>query len=194
MSEKKNEESIINKKLSRRSMLKWTAGLAVAGAVGIGVGYGAQELLHPTPPPSTMAEQPGAMAEEKRYVVMSMHGPRFVYVKNGRAFRADTIPVPADAPYPHFKVNGIPFTPPMKSINGPCAMGYRDYVYAANRVMYPMKRVDFTPGPQTAASVANRGKGEYVRITWDEALDILAGEIKRMWSAYGAGAIADASK
>jgi len=193
MSEEK-KDSIIDKKISRRSMLKWTAGLAVAGAVGVGVGYGATELLAPKPPPSTMAEQPAALVEEKRSVIAAMHGPRFVYVSNGRVVRADTIPVPADAPYPHFTKDGKDFRPPLKSINGPNAMGYRDYVYAPNRVMYPMKRVGFVPGPQTAASVANRGKGEYVRITWDEALDILAKEITRMWQVYGGGAIANAAK
>lgn len=190
MSEKK-KESILNRKISRRSLLKWSAGLAVAGAVGVGLGYEANQLLRPI---TTVAEQPAALTEEKRYVVLALHGPRYVYVKNGRVIRSDTIPVSAQAPYPHFVVNGKTFTPPLKSINGPGAMAYRDYVYAPNRVNYPMKRVGFTPGPQTADSVANRGKGEFVRITWDEALDILAKEITRMWTAYGAGAIANAAK
>ncbi len=50
-----------------------------------------------------------------------------------------------------------------------------------------MKRVGFAPGGQS--SVDNRGKGEFVRIGWDEALDILASEMNRVKTTYGNGAI-----
>ena len=35
----------------------------------------------------------------------------------------------------------------------------------------------------------NRGKSNYVRISWDEALDIIVGEIKRIIDKYGPYAI-----
>lgn len=189
MSEEK-KESIIDKKISRRSMLKWTAGLAVAGAAGIGIGASASDMiLAPFQDTKAIVSVP---AEEKRFIVSAMHGPRYVYVSNGRIVRSDVIPVPADAAYCRFKVGDKTFTPPLKSILGPCAMAYRDYTNAPNRVMYPMKRVGYVPGGK--GPVDNRGKGEFVRISWDEALDTLAKEIKRMWEVYGAGAIANASK
>ena len=50
-----------------------------------------------------------------------------------------------------------------------------------------MKRVDFDPNGER--NPQNRGKSEYVRISWDEALDIVAGEIKRIRSTYGDHAV-----
>ena len=41
-----------------------------------------------------------------------------------------------------------------------------------------MKRVDFDPNGER--NPQNRGKSGYVRISWDEALDLVAGEIKRL--------------
>ena len=41
-----------------------------------------------------------------------------------------------------------------------------------------MKRVDFDPNGER--NLQNRGKSGYVRISWEEALDLVAGEIKRI--------------
>ena len=41
----------------------------------------------------------------------------------------------------------------------------------------------------TKSSIENRGKGEFVRISWDEALDILISELKRIKETYGNSAI-----
>ena len=54
---------------------------------------------------------------------------------------------------------------------------YRQRVYAPDRIQYPLRRV----GP--------RGKGEFERISWDKALDRVAGEIKRVKETYGPSAI-----
>jgi len=54
---------------------------------------------------------------------------------------------------------------------------YRQRVYAPDRLKYPMKRV------------GSRGEGEYNRISWDEALDTVAGELKRIKKNYGCPAI-----
>ena len=51
-----------------------------------------------------------------------------------------------------------------------------------------MKRVDFDPNGER--NPQNRGKSGYVRISWEEALDLVADEIKRLKRAYGPGVMA----
>lgn len=50
---------------------------------------------------------------------------------------------------------------------------YRQYVHHPERLMHPLKRV------------GEKGEGKFERITWDEALDTLAGKLKRVKEAYG---------
>ena len=58
-----------------------------------------------------------------------------------------------------------------------------------------MKRVDFDPSGAPGSTgpggrnIQNRGVSKYVRISWDEALDIVTGEMNRMKETYGATAI-----
>ncbi len=63
---------------------------------------------------------------------------------------------------------------------------YKKRVYSPNRVRYPLKRVDFEPGGDPAkVNPQNRGKSKYKRISWDEATDIVASEVKRVQEKYG---------
>ena len=50
-----------------------------------------------------------------------------------------------------------------------------------------MKRVDWDPNGER--NPQNRGKSKYVRISWDEATDIIAAEISRIHKEYGPLAI-----
>jgi len=51
--------------------------------------------------------------------------------------------------------------------------GYRRFVYNPDRLKYPMKRV------------GKRGEGRFERISWDEAIETIAREWKRIGETYG---------
>jgi anaerobic dimethyl sulfoxide reductase subunit A len=59
----------------------------------------------------------------------------------------------------------------------PCVIGlaFHHYLNHPNRILYPLKRE-----PGTA-----RGEGKYVRISWDEALDTIAGKMQESRDKYG---------
>ena len=58
----------------------------------------------------------------------------------------------------------------------------RQQVYNADRIKYPMKRKGWSPD---APNGEMRGRDEWERISWDEALDLIAGEIERILDTYG---------
>ena len=72
---------------------------------------------------------------------------------------------------------GLNLTPPRKTTLAPHGQNAKSIVYSPDRLLYPMKRVDFDPNGER--NPQNRGKSAYVRISWEEALDLVAGEIKR---------------
>lgn len=57
----------------------------------------------------------------------------------------------------------------------------RNQVFGADRLKYPMRRKNWAPG---GGNKELRGQDEWVRISWDEALDNIAGEIKRIKEEY----------
>ena len=61
----------------------------------------------------------------------------------------------------------------------------RRQVYAEDRLKYPMKRKGWQPGGGEASNGAMRGKDTWERISWDEALDLVTGEMKRIKETYG---------
>jgi anaerobic dimethyl sulfoxide reductase subunit A len=60
-----------------------------------------------------------------------------------------------------------------------CARGhaYRQRVYAPDRLLYPLKRT------------GERGSGAFTRVSWDEALSVVAAAMKRVRASYGNAAI-----
>ncbi|HEY2420394.1 MAG TPA: DMSO/selenate family reductase complex A subunit, partial [Neobacillus sp.] len=62
-------------------------------------------------------------------------------------------------------------TPPLRA----CVRGrnYRSMLYNPDRLKYPMKRV------------GKRGEGKFERITWTEAIETIASEVKRIGDKYG---------
>ncbi|MGB9660774.1 MAG: molybdopterin-dependent oxidoreductase [Moorellaceae bacterium] len=128
----------------------------------------------------------------KRYTNNTNGGPVFVYVKDEKIIRITPIEFSKDDPEPwNIKARNIQFAPPKKVTVSPHTLALKSMVYSPDRLLYPMKRVDFDPHGKR--NCHNRGISGYERISWDEALDIVAGEIKRMKREYGPGAIMNGS-
>lgn len=82
------------------------------------------------------------------------------YVENGRITRLDTDDRPDTLATPQLRA---------------CARGraYLRRQYHPDRLRFPLKRV------------GTRGEGQFVRYSWDEALELLAGELQRVKAKYG---------
>ena len=66
--------------------------------------------------------------------------------------------------------------------------GVLDSVYSPTRIRYPMvRRAYLENGP--GASPETRGADDFVRVSWDEALDLVANEIKRIYAEHGPSGI-----
>ncbi len=85
------------------------------------------------------------------------------------------------------EARGQVFEPTMRTLLPPFTLAYKNRVYSPNRTMYPLKRVDWDPNGER--NPQNRGKSRYVRISWDEATDIVASEIRRIQKKYGPTAV-----
>ncbi|MBW1805854.1 MAG: molybdopterin-dependent oxidoreductase [Deltaproteobacteria bacterium] len=127
--------------------------------------------------------------EEQVFTGCTQGGPVFVHVKDGRIIRVRPMVFSEDEDRPIWTIEakGKKFSPPNKVALAPYVLTQRARTYSENRIRYPLKRVDFDPNgdrnPET------RGKSGYERISWDEALDIVADEMKRVRSTYGPEAV-----
>jgi len=82
-----------------------------------------------------------------------------LHVRDGKVTRVET----DDGPEPQYRA---------------CLKGraYRQLVHHSDRLKYPLRRT------------GERGEGKFQRISWDEALDTVASELKRVKATYGARA------
>ena len=81
------------------------------------------------------------------------------------------------------KARGSEFESGLKTLIPPYAYAYKTRVDSRNRILYPMKRVDWDPKGERHPE--NRGKSKFQRISWDEATTIIADEIIRVKETYG---------
>ena len=63
------------------------------------------------------------------------------------------------------EARGLKLTPPRKTTLAPHGQNAKSIIYSPDRLLYPMKRVDFDPNGER--NPQNRGKSGYVRISWD---------------------------
>jgi trimethylamine-N-oxide reductase (cytochrome c) len=160
------------KKIGAPSLLKSTGATALSAVARVSVGFGASQLLKPRAPAvsTTVAGTATPVAGEQVYLNMwKERGALRVFVKDGRVTRTEV-----------FDPKGQLFASVFQN-----AERYR--VYSPERIQYPMKRVGWAPGGKSP--IDNRGKGEFVRITWEEAYSSIAEELRRILQTYGPSAI-----
>lgn len=126
---------------------------------------------------------------EQVFTSCTNQGPIFVHVRDGKIVRIRPLIFDQDdAPSWIIEANGRVCTPPRKATLAPSVLTERQRVYSEDRIKYPLKRIDFDPKGERHPE--NRGKSGYERISWEEALDLVAGEMKRIRSTDGPAAIA----
>jgi anaerobic selenocysteine-containing dehydrogenase len=76
------------------------------------------------------------------------------------------------------RVEGMKESPLNRGKNCPKAHASPQWVYSPQRLRYPMKRV------------GEKGEGKFKRITWDEALDIVADKLTEQKKKYGPESLA----
>jgi anaerobic dimethyl sulfoxide reductase subunit A len=166
-----SEQSFLSKTLTdtvltRRSFLKWSAALGGTAALAGGLKFGMKAA-------EAAAEKyagEGAWVSAACWHNCGGRCPNYVLVKDGVVVRQKSDDTHEDSPnFPQQRG---------------CARGrsQRHQVLGADRLKYPMKRKNWEPG---GGKKELRGKDEWVRISWDEALDIVASEIKRVVDKYG---------
>lgn len=69
----------------------------------------------------------------------------------------------------------------------PRGRAQRHHILAADRLKYPMKRKHWLPEGKGDNSL--RGKDEWERISWDEATQLIADELARVYRDYGPNAV-----
>lgn len=147
---------------SRRDFVKWSTalgGAAVLASGGLALG------LKTTPAAAEAAKEKQEIMTWSGCVVnCGSQCPMRLFTKGGRIVRVE----------PDNTGDG----PGKREIRA-CLRGrsMRQLTYTPDRVKYPMKRV------------GKRGEGKFERISWDEALDTIASELRRIIDTYGNEAV-----
>ena len=152
--------------LTRRTFLKWSAALGGTAALASGTSFG----LKAVEAASKQASDPGTWMPVSCWHNCGGRCLNTVLVKDGVIVRQKTDDTHPDSPdFPQQRG---------------CARGrsQRHQVFGVDRLKYPMKRKNWEPG---GGKKELRGIDEWERISWDEALDLVANEIKRIKTEYG---------
>ena len=127
------------------------------------------------------------MSKEKISYSICVGGPMTVHVKDGVIRRVRPIVFNDDDTQGWvIKARGKEYTPQRKTTMSLLGYTEKDKTYSYDRIKYPLIREDFveTPDGQNR-NTENRGKSGYRRASWDEALSLVAREIKRLHATYG---------
>ena len=90
-----------------------------------------------------------------RYCNMTNGGPVFVYVKDGKIIRMTPIDLADDDPPPWtIEARGLKLTPPRKTTLAPHGQNAKSIIYSPDRLLRPLKRVDFDPAGERNSAIA----------------------------------------
>lgn len=160
-------KTLTDKALTRRSFLKWSSALGGSAVLAGGMQHGFKKI----------SDAAAAEAQEGEWITAACWhncgGQRCVLKANvvdGVVRRVKTDDTHPDT-VEHPQIRG-------------CARGraQQHQVFGVDRLKYPMKRKNWEPG---GGKKELRGRDEWVRISWDEALDILSSEMSRIVGEYG---------
>ena len=168
--------------LTRRSFLKWAGVAATVPTLGQLVACAPQAKMADTGSDDAPAPALEDEGEWKPYRCFRLNCSasciNYALVKDGQVVRVktdDRNPDSEDMPQQRGCLRG---------------QAKMNHVYGPDRLKYPMKRKNWEPGGDPAKINGElRGKDEWVRISWDEALDIIADELTRIIGAYGNEAV-----
>ena len=155
--------------LTRRDFLKWTSVAAGATAAS-----GIDTEVFAETAKGAKAATEGEWIPVACWADCGSKGFNKVYVVDGVITQGGTDDTIPDSPE----------NPQLRA----CAKGraQRQRILGADRLKYPMIRKNWAPG---GGKKELRGRDEWVRISWDKALEILASEVKRISGKYGNTAI-----
>ncbi|MDR2672130.1 MAG: molybdopterin-dependent oxidoreductase [Coriobacteriales bacterium] len=150
--------------ISRRTFIKTGGALAALAAVGGSVPLGS---LFRHDIPQIYAETPETFVWNHCAVNCPGRCALKLYVKDDEIVRVDTYSMDTD---------DMDEIQPRACLRG---RSYRGWVNHPDRINYPMKR----------AAGSKRGEGKYERITWDEAIEIIATNYRQVIEHYGPEAV-----
>lgn len=168
-------EGIVNQKINRRNFLKASA----LGAASLALPGCSSNTLTKAGADAAIVNNEGQWITAGCWHNCGGRCLNKAYVVDGVVLRQKTDDTHPDSPdYPQQRG---------------CHRGrsQRHQVFGADRLKYPMKRKHWEPG---GGKKELRGKDEWVRISWDEALDSVAAELKRIKEGHGNKSILGTSR
>jgi molybdopterin guanine dinucleotide-containing S/N-oxide reductase-like protein len=158
--------------LERRQLLQ-AFGVGAVAATTAGLGTVAEAAPKAKPDPKLAAADRSMLSppcgSEQVLTSADSEGLINVHVKNGKILRVASL----DAP---------------ENEASPMGLQWHRRVYAPDRILQPMVRVGWKPGGE--GNAASRGSDTYKTVSWKTALDLVAGELKRLKEKNGNEAFA----
>ena len=108
--------------------------------------------------------------------------PLVCHVAGSKILRSLPFYIPDDVRLYEIKTSRGVFTRPRKDVQMPLAYAWKQRVHCDTRVRYPLLRNDWSPGHPTPGT---RGTSGYSRISWDQALDIIVGQLNGIRERFG---------